>query len=375
MAESSKHLQRWDIEVHGRHHRVEVDSSGWSRVIRWYVDGERVAEKKSGDESLYLSPGDGLDETDSDEDDDSGVATSDSDDLLGEVGDSGDDQPAGRSPSHEHEGPAELGVIGAKFSSLGKPRRVTWFGQERLDADPDEESTDDADEPDESDESGDGKKPSRAMAHAVLGVGGIDLDPEPGSPAALREARIRAHPRRYTAIQTAGGVAKVVLPILLGLIAVRFVVNIPWPSIPWPNIPWPDLPSIPWPDIPWPSIPWPDINLPHFDFEVPGWVRWLLDKAKYVVPILIAFALARNELRRRRKQDELKERIRARANGPGASTGDQRGRATDSGDPRDRPEDSTDRSPGMAPSGGGEGAEDEAGAEVGDRGRGPASPS
>jgi hypothetical protein len=162
-------------------------------------------------------------------------------------------------------------AIRLKFSVLGHARRVTLF-------------------------EGDDDMP--AKARAAIGVGGIDLDPEPGSPAARREQRIREHPWRHAAIATAGGVAKVVLPLLLGLLVVRFAINLPWPN--W-NIPWPDLDL---PRIPWPDIPWPDINLP--DWQVPVWVRWVAEKKKYVWPVLLALVLAKGEINRRRKQDALK---------------------------------------------------------------------
>lgn len=124
----------------------------------------------------------------------------------------------------------------------------------------------------------------------------------------MREQRIREHPSRHAAIATAGGVAKVVLPLLVGLLAVRFVVNLPWPSwdIPWPDI---DLPRIPWPQIPWPDITWPSIDLP--DWQVPEWVRWIAERLRYVWPVVLAFVLARAEINRRRKQDALKEELRA----------------------------------------------------------------
>ena len=46
------------------------------------------------------------------------------------------------------------------------------------------------------------------------------------------------------------------------------------------------------------------------DWSLPGWVREVLDKAKYVLPVIIAFVLARAEIRRRRTQDELKAGMR-----------------------------------------------------------------
>ena len=146
------------------------------------------------------------------------------------------------------------------------------------------------------------------LAHA--GVGGLDLDPEPGSRAAEREAWIRAHPHLHTARRTAVAAAGVLVPLLVLWLLSRVVLQaVPWPdvdlpSIPWPDVPWPpiDLPAIPWPSIPWPdvdlpSIPWPDLP------DLPPWVR---DAAKLVGPVLLAFVLARGEVRRRRQQDERK---------------------------------------------------------------------
>jgi hypothetical protein len=161
----------------------------------------------------------------------------------------------------------ERGTVVVRFSTLGKARRATLFGPEE-------------------------------DAQALAGLGGIDLVPTAGSSAAAYEDRVRLHPQRYAAIATVGGVAKVVIPLLLGLLAVRFAVRIDWPDLPIPNLP--DLPDIPWPDLP--SVPFPDLPDPR----LPDWVRWLLDKVKYVWPILLAYVLARAEINRRRKQDELR---------------------------------------------------------------------
>lgn len=134
-------------------------------------------------------------------------------------------------------------------------------------------------------------------AGALTGLGGLDLDPAPGSPAALYEERVRAHPRRYAAIQTVGGVAKVVVPIVVALLLARLAFSFDWPDWNLPDLPSPDLPSIPFPDLP--SVPFPDVSLP-------GWLRWLLERAKYVLPILFAFGLAQAEIKRRRTQDALR---------------------------------------------------------------------
>ena len=61
----------------------------------------------------------------------------------------------------------------------------------------------------------------------------------------------------------------------------------------------------------------PDFYLPLFgelpdlpDVSVPGWVEAVLDKVKYVWPVVLAFVLARAEINRRRKQDELRAQAR-----------------------------------------------------------------
>ena len=209
--------QVWTLEHEGRVHRVTA-SGGTSHQVRWWADGELLAEKKAWEDKLTLE-----------------------------------------APGHQ------LRVV---FSGLGAPRRATLY---------------DADED----------------AQALTGLGGVDLVPEPGSRAAAYEDRVREHPTRYALIATAGGVAKVVVPLLLGLLAVRFAVRIPWPDLPLPDLSdLPDLPSVPWPDVPWPNPP----DLP--DISLPSWLRWLLDKAQYVWPVVLAYVLARGEIKRRRAQDE-----------------------------------------------------------------------
>jgi hypothetical protein len=183
-------------------------------------------------------------------------------------------QAAGRTTSDERvvlDG-GDFGAVGVRLPTFtGPARRVTWYPPD----------------------AGLG-----AVAAAHAGLGGVDLDPESGSRAAAREAWIRAHPNRHAARRAGTAVLGVLLPLLGLWLLAR--IDIPWPdiSIPWPD--W-DLPSIPWPDL---SIPWPDWDLP----ELPAWVRELLDKAKYVGPVVVAFVLARAEVRRRRAQDERKQR-------------------------------------------------------------------
>ncbi len=156
------------------------------------------------------------------------------------------------------ESPA--GRLQVRFSTLGAPRRATL--------------ADDAD--------------------------GHDLVPDPGSAAARYEDKVRAHPERYALLQTIGGVGKVVVPIVLASLLARFVFSLP---ISLPSIPSPDLPSLPRPDLP--SVPLPDLPLPDLQaWSAPGWVEQVLDVAHYFWPVVLAFVLARVEIRRRRRQDE-----------------------------------------------------------------------
>jgi len=208
--------QVWTLEHEGRAHRVEAGGSVRHHV-RWFVDGDLLAEKSELEGKVTLKP---------------------------------DDDAAGQ--------------LVVRFSGMGTPRRATLY---------------DADE----------------VAQAATGLGGVDLVPADGSKAAAYEQGLRDHPGRYAAIATVGGVAKVVVPILVGLLLVRFAVQIPWPDWNLPNLPSPDLPSVPWPSIPWPDLP---------DVSLPAWVGWLLDKVKYVWPIVLAYVLARAEIKRRRQQDE-----------------------------------------------------------------------
>ncbi len=165
------------------------------------------------------------------------------------------------------------GALRVKFPFAGPARRVTLHG-------------------------------SGTEAHA--GIGGTDLEPEAGSKAAERAEWIGQHPHLHTARQTAIAAAGVGLPFLL----VWLLTLVPWPSVDLPSIPWPDLPSIPWPNLP--SIPWPDVDLPSIPWpdlpdlpDLPGWVDTV---RKFLVPVLIAFFIARGEVKRRRKAEEKAEK-------------------------------------------------------------------
>lgn len=230
--------QGWELDSGTHLHRVVTGEEGWSRLLRWYVDGELVAEQKSSDDTVVLA-------------------------------------------SEE----TALGAVRVRSAAFGRPRRVTWFGP---------------------DDAVSAKTGAKAAAHA--GLGGIDLDPDPGSRAAAREERMRRRPRLYAARHVVEGVAKVVVPIVLVWLLARLAFSVPLPSIPWPSIPWPDidLPSIPWPDL-------PSISLPRLDWDPPYWLQVVADNARYVIPVLIGIGVAYGEVRRRRTQDEKKAALRASA--------------------------------------------------------------
>lgn len=179
----------------------------------------------------------------------------------------------------EHELADTVGALRVQFTMLSKPVRATWFEGTR----------------------------DKAVAASWLTGGGIDLVPEPGSPAARREEKMRARPRLYAARHVVGGVGKVLGPIIAAVVIAWLLSRVSWPDwdIPWPDL---DLPSLP--SIPWPEIPWPNLRL-DIDWEAPAWLRWVLDKVKYVWPVLLGLWLARREMRRRRQQDELRARVAA----------------------------------------------------------------
>ena len=203
--------QVWNLEHEGHEHRV-VASRTARHVVRWYVDGELRAERRTmGDKVTLASPG--------------------------------------------REDGAKLLVY---YSALGSPRRATLY-----------EDGDDV--------------------AALARRGGVDLAPEPGSGAERYDEKLREHPNRYAGLAALGGALKVLVPILLTLVAVHVAINIPWPHVPFPH-----LSSVPWPDVPTPGLP---------DWHVPDRMWWVLDKAKYVWPVVVAYVIARAEIKRRRDRE------------------------------------------------------------------------
>ena len=186
-----------------------------------------------------------------------------------------------------------LGALALRFRSLvGPTRRVTWYG---------------------------GSGDLDAAAEAAIGLGGLDFEPEPGLAPARREARIREHPRRYAATQTAAGVAKVVLPLLLIFLLSKLAPSVDWPDL--PRIPWPDLPRIPWPDIAWPST---RAQHPVAGLEPAGAARMGARGPRQAQVRLAGHPCVRagpGGGRRRRKQDALKAQ---RSAGGEATETDQR---------------------------------------------------
>jgi hypothetical protein len=89
--------------------------------------------------------------------------------------------------------------------------------------------------------------------------------------------------------------------------------------------------------VPWPSIPWPDVDLPDLP-DLPGWVDTV---RRFAIPVLIAFFIARGEVKRRRTAEEKRaldvespgdSRSKEQPSPDGESLGDSR--ASGSTDPR-----------------------------------------
>ncbi len=185
---------------------------------------------------------------------------------------------------------ADHGAVGVRLPALfGPARRVTLYGP---------------------------GSDLGALGAAHAGVGGVDLDPVPGSAAARREEWIRAHPRQHALRRGGGAALGVLVPILLLWLWRVLDLSLPSWSVPWPDLPWP---TIPWPGLPeLPVIPWPDWSLPNWSLpDLPGVPPWLSEAARYVGPVLVAVAVATSEVRRRRKQDEAKRRLAPDATGDG----------------------------------------------------------
>jgi hypothetical protein len=134
-----------------------------------------------------------------------------------------------------------------------------------------------------------GATSAAAHAAAVSRLGGDDFLPDPGTKAARRQERMAAHPWRYTLLRTISAIAGIVVPIAVIWLLTRLFGGVDLPDV--------DLPDVPWPDVDLPEIPFPDITLPSVDLpEMPAWMRTV---AKYVVPVAVAFFVARREVKRR----------------------------------------------------------------------------
>jgi hypothetical protein len=126
----------------------------------------------------------------------------------------------------------------------------------------------------------------------------LALEPEPGSRAARSEQFKRERPGLYAARHVAAGIGKVVLPLL----AIGLGINL----LPDIDV---DLPSLPLPSI---DVPLPSIALP----EPPGWVKAILESAKYWGPIAVGVVIAIREWRRRRTAEVRRRRASAESGPP-----------------------------------------------------------
>ena len=194
---------------------------------------------------------------------------------------SGVDDAIELSAGKEHALADELGSIKVRFTGTGRPRRVTHFEGDR----------------------------STASTKALMGTGGTDLDPEPGSKAARREDWAVRHPVLASLDEIIGGAGKIIIPIALAALIPLLSRLLPDWDVDLPDIPWPDLPSIPWPDLDLPSIPWPDIPWP--DITLPGWVGTILDALQFVWPLLLGIVIAWSEYQRRKRNAAARAERRA----------------------------------------------------------------
>jgi len=141
----------------------------------------------------------------------------------------------------------------------------------------------------------------------------LDMDAEPGSRAARRQAAQREHPVRYASLHVLEGAGAVLLTVL-GIGALIQYLLRPLlallPSVDLPSLPLPDLPDIPWPDIPLPDLP---------RFELPGWVQALLDSKPYWLPIVIGVGAMIYEIRRQKRQQEARGARAADAGSPASA--------------------------------------------------------
>lgn len=273
----------WHLDVEGVRHEVQLVEQGWRTVMSWSRDGEEIATDPVTDgRPVLVVPG--------------------------------------------------VGAVGARTTWWGTARRVTLHLSESQDAGHGQDhgpSTDPAAEE------------AELRTVAWLGAGGVDLIPARGSRAARREAWIREHPHLHTLRQVGIAVAAVLVPMFLLWLLSHLVLRldlswptIPWPSIPWPTIPWPTIPwpTIPWPEIRWPSIPWPTIRWPAW--SMPSWWEPVRQVLRYTWPVLLGLIIARTEIRRRRRQDDLRTGARGkdvRGKDSGATSAGPSPRATDEG--------------------------------------------
>lgn len=276
---------RYLLHVGG--HRYVLTVAGRARrTLELAVDGTLAARATSMDEHTTLHPGDGLDDGLDD-----GPAHGRDGDSDGD-GDRSHGRTGGDVPADARRTPEAPTSTGATASAPWRAVEVRCTRAGRV---------------------------RRATVRTRDGRE-LDLDPEPGSAAAARLARERAHPVLFGVLSVLVAAAKVLLPLLgLGALARAFVepavawvrerlphVDLPdLPSIPWPHVDLPDIPSIPWPDVDLPDIPWPD-------WTPPGWLVWTLDHADMIWPLLLAAGLARAEVTRRRTQDAVKAQLAER---------------------------------------------------------------
>lgn len=123
----------------------------------------------------------------------------------------------------------------------------------------------------------------------------LPLHPPPGSRAARIEERAEQRPVLYAARHVVLAAAQILLPLL----GIGALIGLVLPAIPLPDVSLPEV-SVDLPDLRLPSISLPDVTLP-------GWVRAILDSAKWWGPLLFALAIGAQEVDRRRRRRERED--------------------------------------------------------------------
>lgn len=172
------------------------------------------------------------------------------------------------------------------------------------------------------------------VRHATLHVGGVglDMDFEPGTRAARRQQWEREHPELAALRHVAEGIGAVAVMVLgIGALFGGLFNRIAEPIV---ALIVAALRAIPFPEIALPSLSLPGLSLPRL--TMPAWMEAVWSAKPYWAPILAGIAIAIWEVRRQRRQRELRQSLDAGAEHAHGPAG-QRDRPDGQGRSRRRP--------------------------------------